>query len=196
MALVGGANGNTTPEAQAFLDALAGGPAASVAEGVVTFGVVRESTAREHGLPVQARLVGPEIAAAAGRTGACAASAGYLGAGGALALLRDLAGADVPAAAEPAPRHPVEPELLDATRDAEGRPTGVRRHVVDRLAAPLESVRPSSRSSGPAPSSSPTRRIWWRMSRSRPARSSSAPVARTPDRDAVEAGSHPRRPRA
>ena len=149
LALVAGINGNSTLEAQAFLDALAGGPAASVAEGVVTFGVVRESTAREHGLPVLARLDGPEIAAAAGRTGAGAASAGYLGAGGALELVRDLVGTDVPAAAEPAPRDPVEPELLDATRDADGRPTGVRRHVVDRVAAPLESVRPEQPFIGP-----------------------------------------------
>ena len=142
LALVAGINGNSTLEAQAFLDALAGGPAASVAEGVVTFGVVRESTAREHGLPVLARLDGPEIAAAAGRTGAGAAAAGYLGAGGALELVRDLVGTDVPAAAEPAPRDPVEPELLDATRDAEGRPHG-RPATCGRHGRGAARVRPS-----------------------------------------------------
>jgi len=142
LALVAGINGNATPEAQALLDALAGANASPVAEGVVTFAVVRESTARAEGLPVLARLGGTELEAAtvAARSGAQSRTAGYLGAAGAIDLLHAIAGAD--STAERGPTEPVEPELLSTTHDASGRPLGVRRYVVGIEPVPLVRVRP------------------------------------------------------
>jgi NAD(P)-dependent dehydrogenase (short-subunit alcohol dehydrogenase family)/3-oxoacyl-(acyl-carrier-protein) synthase len=125
LALVGGINGNTTPAMRALFERCAPSARAALAEGAFMFALVRESTAREAGLPVLAFLDGERADAARGHgervggdrgegervggervEGARVASqpapaircglhdgdsgANYLGAEGALALLRAL----------------------------------------------------------------------------------------------------------
>jgi NAD(P)-dependent dehydrogenase (short-subunit alcohol dehydrogenase family)/3-oxoacyl-(acyl-carrier-protein) synthase len=172
LALVAGINGNSTPEAQATL---VGADAPCVAEGAVAFAVVRESTARENGLPVLA-LVDPCVPPAAGSSDAESAYArdarwtGYLGAAGALAVLRAILDPEPamtvissstpkvpialrlqcqpitsPPAADPVPTsspQAADVQLLDPMSYAANQRTRVRRHVVELETSSLEAVRP------------------------------------------------------
>ena len=89
MALVGGANGNTTPEVRALLD---GAGAADLAEGTFILALTTEERALEAGLQIHG-FVAEAPSAEGVDTVDCGASADgphYLGAEGALALLRAL----------------------------------------------------------------------------------------------------------
>ncbi|HKG49050.1 MAG TPA: SDR family NAD(P)-dependent oxidoreductase, partial [Actinomycetales bacterium] len=88
LAIVAGINGNSTPEAQATLTALAGGTAPLVAEGVVTLALVRESTARENGLSVIAHLEEVHGCPEGTSVGTESPWAGYLGAAGGFEVLK------------------------------------------------------------------------------------------------------------
>jgi NAD(P)-dependent dehydrogenase (short-subunit alcohol dehydrogenase family)/3-oxoacyl-(acyl-carrier-protein) synthase len=180
LALVAGINGNSTPEAQATLAGELGPNTPCVAEGAVTFAVVRESTARENGLPILA-LVDFCVPPAAGSSDADSGHgsdavdvrwAGYLGAAGALAVLRAILGAEAattvissptpkvpialrlrhptaasqlaaaPVPTSPPQAAPTDAQLLDPMSYAPGQRTRVRRYVVELEAALPEAVRP------------------------------------------------------
>jgi NAD(P)-dependent dehydrogenase (short-subunit alcohol dehydrogenase family)/3-oxoacyl-(acyl-carrier-protein) synthase len=97
LAVVGGINGNSTAEMQAALEDMPG-TRGNLAEGVVLFALTRESTAREHGLPVVAELgeVVPAFVPAGaghgdsdyGQQRSVIPGRNYLAAEGALAMLK------------------------------------------------------------------------------------------------------------
>ncbi|MBV9282939.1 MAG: SDR family oxidoreductase, partial [Chloroflexi bacterium] len=171
MALVGGINGNTTPEMQQILHDLARSGEMRAAEGAFLFALVRETTARDRGLPVLG-YVG-ELATGApappdGTTvecGLCAAGAGrhnYLGAEGArgvLQALRALRGPksvvcrgesgipdavltlEPPTREDPAANH-IPSQYFNAEECAPGKPMLVKRQVPRLDEVPWQPVRP------------------------------------------------------
>lgn len=138
-ALVIGLNGNSTP----LMSELSGTPADELAEGAVLLALTRQSVAARNDWPVLAKIrtAAAHTGTHAGTTGATGRS--YLGADGALAVLRSLDGQpnttvlDNP---DPAPRVEIEPNPLRATV---GTPLPDRSVVVLRRAEPHRSGEPT-----------------------------------------------------
>jgi NAD(P)-dependent dehydrogenase (short-subunit alcohol dehydrogenase family)/3-oxoacyl-(acyl-carrier-protein) synthase len=173
MALVGGANGNTTPEMRRLLEGRFE-PDDDLAEGTFILAVTTEERALEAGLPIHGFLSeGPSAVPSNGDVpvvdcSSAATGAHYLGAEGALAVLRALHTDDpetvvtcrearlgartsvtvtppIPeeGAREERPAAGVVPaQFLDAEEYAPGDPVQVKRQVVVLDTFPLEAVRP------------------------------------------------------
>jgi NAD(P)-dependent dehydrogenase (short-subunit alcohol dehydrogenase family)/3-oxoacyl-(acyl-carrier-protein) synthase len=147
LALVAGVNGNSTPEAAVIADRLFGGarPAGrlQVAEGAFTLALVRESTAREHGLQPLARVdtatpgadEAPEPSGPGGFT--------YLGGDGLVAVLRRVLGAGGVGTTGPVRvSRDAEVRAAVAAKEPENSMITVHRHVPVVGRFPLEQVRP------------------------------------------------------
>ncbi|MDF2627089.1 MAG: short chain dehydrogenase family protein [Symbiobacteriaceae bacterium] len=121
MVLAGGVNGNSTPETVAAIRQHLQDAGLEIAEGCFLFALTTESTAKAAGLPVLGFL---DEGAGAGTQVACGVGAGrrtYMGAEGALGLLKALV-----AEAEPAVTVAcrTEAETLSLTVSRPGAPTG------------------------------------------------------------------------
>ena len=162
MALVGGANGNTTPEVLSLLEDRLGDGSADLAEGTFILALTTEERALEAGLPIHGFV---SEAPATGDVkaidcGVAADGPNYLGAEGALALLRALhtGGETVvtcvdprlgaPATVTVTPNVPggvetmMPAQFLDLEEYAPGEPIELARHVAALSPFPLERMRP------------------------------------------------------
>ena len=162
MALGGGANGNTTPEVRALLQDRLGDGTADLGEGTFILALTTEERALEAGLPIygfvaEAPATG-EVTAV--DCGAAADGPHYLGAAGALALVRALHGRDretvvscgdprlgAPATVTVTPNVPggvetmMPAQFLDLEEYAPGEPNVLAREVATLAPFPLEPVR-------------------------------------------------------
>ena len=162
MALGGGANGNTTPEVRALLQDRLGDGTSDLGEGTFILALTTEERALEAGLPIygfvaEAPATG-EVTAV--DCGAAADGPHYLGAAGALALVRALHGRDretvvscgdprlgAPATVTVTPNVPggvetmMPAQFLDLEEYAPGEPNVLAREVATLAPFPLEPVR-------------------------------------------------------
>lgn len=153
LALVGGVNGNSTPESSGTArELLAGQGTAAVAEGAFTVALVRESTARAHGLRPLARidaLPGTEIDVTRPVSGVGdATEPTYLGADGLIAVLKAVTTAQGPSMigthdrTGPILRVTPSEDLLDHHTYDGRNPIVLRRHVAVTKPFPFQQVRP------------------------------------------------------
>jgi NAD(P)-dependent dehydrogenase (short-subunit alcohol dehydrogenase family)/3-oxoacyl-(acyl-carrier-protein) synthase len=140
MVLAGGVNGNSTPETVAAIRQHLKDTGVEIAEGCFLFALVTESTAKAAGLPVLGFL---DEGAGAGAQVACGVGADrrtYMGAEGALGLLRALVTAEAEPEVTVACR--TEAETYNLTVSRPGAPGGSRRGAEVEVA---EVSRPGSR---------------------------------------------------
>jgi 3-oxoacyl-(acyl-carrier-protein) synthase len=144
MMLVGGINGNATPQLGAVIADLDNNPAANstLAEGAFLFALVRETTAQQSGLPVLGYLdeLIPAIQSAP-KPDVQSKPYNYLGAEAALNLLKQL----YPVSNQPpATSHQlavIPARFFDTEKYAPGQPLEVKRQVVSLRAWEAEPVR-------------------------------------------------------
>jgi 3-oxoacyl-(acyl-carrier-protein) synthase/NAD(P)-dependent dehydrogenase (short-subunit alcohol dehydrogenase family) len=136
LALAGGVNGNTTPEMRHLVRALLPSPEPELAEGAFLFALTTERAAEAAGLPVLA-LLDLSVLQGEGDRLECGApdAAGYLGAAGALAVLRAL---HRPGRTVVAGGDGTGPTVAVSPASGEVRPAQVQRYVQHLAPAPAE----------------------------------------------------------